>query len=263
MRSSVVVTALTLSFLMLPAASASMLYGVGGNHEFFSIDPVSLNVTTIGETGVWFGSFGDLAYDEGTGTMWWAPGRNKNDLYTINMTTGAATRVGTHGINDLFALGFANGVLYGGAYNGNVYTLNQTTGAPTFLANSGFSHTDAYDWNPLTERMIGVDVYSQMSLYAMDETGAATRVAWINSVNDGDIAFDINRNIYWQGDYSGNLYQYDSSWNRTMLRSDLDPIAGLEYVPDPVTVVPAPGAVLLAGAGLLTSLLRLRRERTV
>jgi hypothetical protein len=38
--------------------------------------------------------------------MYWVPGRGNNNLYTINVSTGAATLVGSHGITDMFALAY-------------------------------------------------------------------------------------------------------------------------------------------------------------
>ncbi len=45
--------------------------------------------------------------------MYWSAGRDNNNLYTINLLTGAATLVGTHGIGDMFALGYDGSNLYG------------------------------------------------------------------------------------------------------------------------------------------------------
>jgi hypothetical protein len=257
MRSKVLVAALALSLLALNAASAGTLYGVDdADHTLFSIDPDSLAVTTIGALGVETGAFGDLAYDPASGTMYWIGGRNNNSLYTINLTTGVATLVGSHGINDLFALGWVEngGGLYAQATNGNIYELSPTTAAATYFASNNV-YPGGYDWDPDLNKMILLDA-GIGDVYAIDGSGTATLLASSGFVNDSDIAYDGDRGVFWAADWSHNLYQFDSSWSRTTLLTTLGDVAALEYVPD---AVPAPGALLLAGTGLL-GLLRWRRK---
>jgi hypothetical protein len=257
MRSKVLVAALALSLLALNAASAGTLYGVDdADHTLFSIDPDSLAVTTIGALGVETGAFGDLAYDPASGTMYWIAGRDNNSLYTINLTTGVATLVGSHGINDLFALGWVEngGGLYAQATNGNIYELSPTTAAAIY-----FGHNDVfpggYDWDPDIDQMILLEA-SGGHVYSIDGTATTTLLGGGAYVNDSDIAYDGDHGVFWAADWSGNLYQYDGSWNQTTVLTDLGYVAALEYVPD---AVPAPGALLLAGTGLL-GLLRWRRK---
>ncbi len=259
MRSTIVVAALALSLLTLNAEAAGTLYGVNdSSRTLFTIDPVSLTVTTIGSLGVESGEYGDLAYDETTGTMWWVAGRDDNSLYTIDLTTGEATLVGEHGIDDLFALGTVYGGLYGQDTAGDIYELDTTTGAPTYFG-SNTVYPGGFDWNPDTQQMILLEAGGSGSIYSVDDTGVTTLLASPGYVNDNDIAYDGDRSLYWAADWSGNLYQYDGSWNRTTVLSGIGDVAALEYVPS--ATIPAPGALLLAGTGLL-SLFRLRRKLT-
>ncbi len=262
MRMKRVVTGLLLSLLMLNAASAGTIYAVNDyNHTLITIDPVSLGVTTVGSLGVASGDFGDLAYDGASGTMWWVAGRGNDSLYTINLATGAATLVGSHGIDDLFALGTVGGKLYGQATSGNVYELNPVTAAPTLLGSNSV-YPGGYDWNPDAGLMVLLAAGDTGAAHSVDlTTGAASLLsAGAGFVNDNDIAYDGDRGIYWVGDYSGNLFKYDASWSRTTLLTNLGNIASLEYVSGGAPV-PAPGALLLAGTGVL-GVLRLRRKLT-
>ncbi len=262
MRMRMLVVGLVLSLLLLNAASAGTIYAVKDDgHTLITIDPVSLGVATVGSLGVATGDFGDLAYDGASGTMWWAAGRGNDSLYTINLATGAPTLVGAHGIDDLFTLSTVGGKLYGQSTSGNVYELNPTTAAPTLLGSNSV-YPGGYDWNPDAGLMVLTEAGGNGAFYSVDlTTGAATLLsAGAGFINDNDVAYDGDRGVYWVGDYGGNLFQYDASWNRTALLTGLGNIASLEYVSGGVTV-PAPGALLLAGTGVL-GVLRLRRKLT-
>jgi hypothetical protein len=58
------------------------------------------------------------------------------------VSTGAATRVGSHGITDMFALAYdtANDTLYAESQSTqNLYSLNTLTGAATLIGSSGIT----------------------------------------------------------------------------------------------------------------------------
>jgi hypothetical protein len=85
-------------------------------------------------------AFGDCAFNPADATLYMVDGRSARGLYRINLTTGAATLVGIHGLNDVFALGYhpPTNHLYAIDGNGDLFTLSTATGAatrvgPTFL----------------------------------------------------------------------------------------------------------------------------------
>lgn len=83
-----------------------------------------------------------LAY-KSTGPVLWGLSRNGGGaIYTINIATGAATRVGAGGgISDIQNIFYAydTDLLYGYSplNGGTIYTINQSTGAPTVIFNRG------------------------------------------------------------------------------------------------------------------------------
>jgi hypothetical protein len=98
-----------------------------------SIDPATGATTTIGSTGLQNISEGDLTVDPTTGIMY---GGMQIDsglliyLFTVNPTTGKATKLSQSATADVSALAVAaNGTMY--AYDTNVeqfYTMNKTFG---------------------------------------------------------------------------------------------------------------------------------------
>jgi hypothetical protein len=246
------VSAVALIAAFAGTAAASSIYAINDSgNTLVRIDPVTLAVTNVGATGIGAGEFGDLAFDEGNQIMYWVAGRGNDNLYTVNLLTGAATLVGTHGINDEFALGYDGSNLYGQSTNGSVQRLNTTTAAPTAIG-SNTVYPGGYDWNSTTNQMVLLSA-GPGSFFTIDLTnGAATLLnAGAGGVNDADLAYDRDRNGYWAIDYSGNLFFYDSAFARTTPLSGLAPYAAVEYVSDAAVPVPEPTSLLLLGTGLV------------
>ncbi|HZW08839.1 MAG TPA: hypothetical protein VFF69_02965 [Phycisphaerales bacterium] len=232
------------------SASGGILYAVDdGRDLLFTIDTDLLTVTPVGSLGTG-GDFGDLAYDNATGTMFYVGGRGNDSLYTVNLATGAATLVGAHGVSDMFALGVDDqGQLYGQATSGQVYRLDRNTGGASGIGSNSV-YPGGYDWTP----GVGL-VFIQAGggdIFSVDRnTGAATLLASPGGINDCDIAYDPDKGVHWAADWSGNLFQYDGAWNQSMVLSGLSSVAALEYVP-------APSALAVLGLGGLTAMRRRR-----
>ena len=244
------------------ARADSLLAINDSNNSLISINPTTFAVTTIGSTGVGTGDFGDLTYDSANGQLYWAAGRGNDNLYTLNQSTGAATLVGTHGIDDLFALAYdsANGKLYAESSVGNVYTIDSTTAAATLIgSNSVYPGGFAYraDTNQLILLSAGGGAF-----YTVDTTtGAATQLnAGVGFVNDNGITYDPTRNAYWVDDWSDNLYKYDATtFSRTTPLTTTFPMDGIVYmngaatIPEPSTLVLSSVGAALLGLGYLRS----------
>lgn len=79
-----------------------VLYAIDdATNSLLTINPVTYAISVVGSTGVASGDFGDLTYDSNHGVMYWDSGRGDNSIYTLNLSTGAATLVGATGLTDL------------------------------------------------------------------------------------------------------------------------------------------------------------------
>jgi len=128
------------------------LYGVGvgdvsefPNSTLFRLDVATGASTPVDTTGVWIVG---LAFDPTDGTLWGSSGAgnfaSKDAIYTINKTSGVATRVGKTGLGgstpDIhFDL---DGNLYGSKGGGmnpnNLIVIDKTTGTGTIIGPIGF-----------------------------------------------------------------------------------------------------------------------------
>ena len=145
------------------------LYGIDGNSNLYSINTSTAAVTDIGSTGdllnaLTFNSAGVL----------YAAGQNLSKLYTINLTTGAATAVSgetnTTNYNTAGDLEFIGNTLYittNGTTTSNLETVNLTTGALTMLGNTGYN--DVYGL-----------AYSGGVLYGFTDAGTTYDVIRLN-----------------------------------------------------------------------------------
>lgn len=120
----------------------------------YILDPVAESATKIGDTNV--PTISGLAYNQSTGIMY-ALGHTGqggiSDLYTINLTTGVGTLVGSTS-QVLRSLQFADsGGLYAGAVSqdvapGGLYSIDLGTGASTFIGPSGFPNLSGLSKGP-------------------------------------------------------------------------------------------------------------------
>lgn len=240
--------------------AAGVLYAIQDDtRNLISIDPDTLAITTVGATGVADGDFGDLAYDEGSGVMYWIAGRSNNQLYTIDLNTGAATLVGSHGIGDLFALGHDGSDLYAQSTNQQVYTIDASSASPTLIGSNGI-YPGGYDWNPNTSQLIYLEAGGGGIYEVSRGDGTATFLGAGDGINDNDIAYDADRGVYWAGDYNTNLYTYDAvTYSRTLVLSGIGDVASLEYVR--AGVIPEPASLLLCLPVVAAAGVRVLRRR--
>ncbi|MGA9599982.1 MAG: hypothetical protein WBS22_06980 [Methylocystis sp.] len=135
---------------------------------------------------------------------------SENYLGKIDLTTGAFTQI-TPSSNPLGLSGLANynGVLYGGAANGDgLYSVNPSTGLSTLVGNSSILGGYA-DTGSTTSGLyaLGPDSY----LYSINpNTGASTQIGDTNIPISGIIGMSANGGALYISQNS-SLYQIDTS----------------------------------------------------
>jgi DNA-binding beta-propeller fold protein YncE len=228
-----------------------------GTNTLEQIDTSTMARTVVGSTGVASGDFGGMAYDPASDTLYWVPGRGNNNLYTINRTTGAASLIGAHGINDLFGLEFdtSTGTLYGSQFSGgsNLFTLNTGTGAATLIGNMGLGMGGlAYDSK--RDQLVG-DNDGGGRLYSINRSTAAISLLASPGYNDDSgLAYDYDADVFYDYDYSGSLFRIDpnAGYARTTLFTGTGSHDGLAYVGSPLAAaVPEPSGLALVALGLI------------
>lgn len=188
------------------------LYGIGGTvAEFW-------NLTTppgfkVGDTGPRSGIDAGLDYDEESGTMYNIQGSGTgSSLYTIDLTTGAATLVGSDPIfGDGLAIQGGLGYSIDGIFTDSLYSVNLATGDLSLIGGLGGPFGDQFGLSFASGTLYGLS--SAGSIYTIDtSTGLATFVA---NVTEGGVAL---------GGFEGLAAQ---------------------------AAIPEPGTIVLLGVGLL------------
>jgi hypothetical protein len=204
------------------------------------IDPITLAVTTIGNLGVEF-AFGDCAWHPTRNTLYAVDGAGfrgvefGTSLYTIDLTTGAATLVGDHGVFDMFALGYhpPSSSMYGSSVDtDDLYQFNVDNGAALIVGPTGGGYISGLAWDPVGQEFLGID--PDGFIYTVDvTTGTATELVTITATNDIGFTYDPVIDRFWAVDYSGNLFQYDpnADFARTTPAMGLGQQACIAYVP--------------------------------
>ena len=241
------------SLWLVSHAQAGELYAVReDDNVLVRIDTDTLVFTDIGPLGVAF-DFGGLAWDNSTSTMYMVDGRGARSLYTVDIGTGAATLVGGHGIQDLFGLAFdtANNELYGEDFrNGTLVSLDTSNGSATTIGTGGI-RIGGLAYNSRDDDLIGVSDGAG-DLYSIDRSnGAQTLLLDGPFTNNSGLAYDPERHVLWDIDWSGNLifFDIDNGYARNDVLSDLGAHDGMAFVPEPTSL-------LLIGLGALCALRR-------
>jgi hypothetical protein len=191
--------------------------------------------TDIGPLGVGY-AFGDCAWNPADGTMYMVEGRTTNTLYRVDLTTGAATAIGTHGILDMFGLGYhpPTNTVYGSA-GGNLYSLNLTNGAATFIGAHGAPTLNGLVWDWTRDQFVGLTAnVGGAQLYTVNvSTGAATPLAATPGIDNNGLTYDPVIDRFWAADYQGRLFQYDptAGYAASQLASGLGQHTCIAYVP--------------------------------
>ncbi|HTF87609.1 MAG TPA: hypothetical protein VK843_04310 [Planctomycetota bacterium] len=217
------------------SASAEVFYTIQeSTNTLCTIDTSTLVLTPIGPLGVNY-DFGDLAYDSSTGTMYMTNGwgTNPSQLYKVDLTTGAATFIGSMGINDVFGLAYdpATNKLYGS--RSTVATgfldINRSTGAATPIGDPAVS-LDGITYVGSTGDLVGLFA-GPGSLHKVNvANGTQTLLSPGGGfVNNCGIAWGAASNKIYSIDWSGAFYEFDvaAGYARTTLSTTLGACDGL------------------------------------
>ena len=196
------------------------------------LDTGSMVFTDIGPLGVDF-EFGELAYDAGSGILYMIDGDPAQSLYTVDLATGSATLVGSHGQRNLYGLTVSPaGTLF--ATNGvdaGFYTLDPQSGASTFVTIT--RPAAGLTWDTTRGVMVGLNSINGDVAEIDPVTGYNN---WLG--NSGDItncgfAYDENNDLFWAVDQDGFLYTYDpnNGYTRTEVLNNLGAHDGLTFGP--------------------------------
>lgn len=259
MRRYVLLLAVLLGLGVSSAWAGALLYAMNDQtNTLYSIDPNTYALNVVGNTGVAAGDFGDMAYDPGSNTAYWVAGRGNDNLYTLNLQTGAATLIGAHGVDDMFSLAYDTDThkLYGESSNGNFYSLSTTNGAATLLGNNSVfpgGMTYRSDIHQMVMLQAGTANFYSINV----ANGGATLLGGGGFFNDGGLAWDPINNHFVADDWSAKLYTGDpSTYALTQVGSLPTEFDGIIYT----SGVPEPGTLMLLGTGIVGLAGKLRRK---
>ena len=248
------------------AGATGVYYAIDDTtNSLYSIDPNTYALTFIGALGA-AGDFGDLAYNPNAGIAYWAAGRGNDNLYTINLGTGAATLVGSYGIDDLFALAYdpATNKLYGDSTNGSFYSIDTNTGASTLIGSNGI-YPGGLTYNSTTGQLVLAMAGGSGSFYSIDpNTGAATLLGSPGFLNDNGVTWDPVKGKYIVVDWSGNAYEVDpNTWTYSVVSGlNGDSWDGIIDVNGGGGgTVPEPASLALFGTGIAVVMGKFRRKK--
>lgn len=235
------------------SAQAAIIYSspaTNGAGNFTSYD-TDTNVTTViggidGNMGLTFSSDNTLY------------GLKQQNLYTIDINTGATTLIGSNSVSDfLEALTFGlDGKLYT-ADSGRLWTLDTTTGAETLLGTiTGLSDVDGLTVAP-TEVVTTVGTFAAGTLFANDganiyalDLNTMTAIQVSNSAPSSEsIAFDADGTLYTNA--SGfSTYDLLTGASTALGGNGIWGSAIYGALSQTSAPIPAPGTALLLSLGL-------------
>ena len=116
-----------------------LLYAATTASEFYRIDPSVPSVSFVGFLGMGAESSGDLAFlDDGRLVLTAKISGFLNDqLFEVDIDTGAVTLIGDTGFVDVFGIAIFRSQLFGVTFGGDLILIRQATGAGALLSPDG------------------------------------------------------------------------------------------------------------------------------
>ena len=199
---------------------ARTLYAINDTTQHLErIDPTTFAVTDIGPLGVPY-AFGDCMFNPADQTLYMVDGRGNFGLYRVNLTTGAASLVGLHGVSAMEAIAYhpPTNKVYSIAIDAptNFYALSTTTGAATAIGPVA-GRFQAMAWDSTRNMMVAFD---GVTLFSVDvTTGGMTAIANPTAVVDYGMTYDESIDRYWVVDFNNQILQLDPNAGFATTRS--------------------------------------------
>ncbi len=250
-----------------------------GDGTLETFDATSTSVpTAIGSMG-FQAKFGGLAYDTDNNTMYMVDGTGNDSttdhssLYSVNLTTGAATLIGSTGVGaEVTGLTYdsANHTLYAAqdVSNAPLLSLNIATGAATAV---GTGITNGEVQNLAYDSTNGVlygwsDCGNCSVLYSVDTTtGVGTVLSNTGlSSNDSGLVYDPVTDLMWDLDVAGQFSTINpTTFAQTVIVGGPQintELSGLALIPGTSNAsTPEPSTIVFMGAGVAMLWARWRR----
>jgi len=198
--------------MLTGSAQAGILYTVRtGDDVLRAFDTQTRTFTDIGRLGVAF-DFGDLGWDPVSQKMFLVQGFAGTGLYTVDLNSGVASLVGSHGSVDMFSLAYDpnTSTMYCGESTRNTrfFEINLSTAVLTLRGNPGIN-MDAMTYDPVRNEIVAAYA-GPGDLYRMDPSnGSATLIYDGDFFNNCGMAYDADTDKFWMIDWSGNVYSFD------------------------------------------------------
>jgi len=211
--------ALTVALAFAAQSQAGIIYTTNTSTDSLGkIDTGNLaaGIQNIGSLGYNAGKTG-LAYDSNTGTMYMVDGFT-DQLYMVDVNTGAATVIGPLGFPSLTGAAFDtnDNILYATQENssgptgfGGLFSVDVTNGAATHVGGNRRMMGLAYD--SLRDELIGTHVGGSR-VYRVDQSnGSVTQVRFGGLFNLNGLAYDKEADLIWNLGFNGKLMTYNPS----------------------------------------------------
>jgi hypothetical protein len=179
------------------------------NGHLERINPDTLVVTDIGAIGVPF-AFGDCMFNPSDSRVYMVDGRGNEGLYTLNLTTGAASLIGFHFVSAMEGLAFhpPSNTIFGTSFDvTNLFTISGTTGAATSVGSVAGHRFQGLAYDSKRNMLVAFD---GQEMFSVDVTTAAlTHLAFTDFVGDFGMTYDAILDRFWVVDTGGRLLQFD------------------------------------------------------